>query len=529
MAKSNILIKSKLKKANTLVNEGKLAEAKTLYLQLYKKNRTNPEVGLKLAVVHRKLGDFKETELICKQVLANAPDNAYAHHIYGSALQCLGHNEPAISEYKKAISLDPLLIEAHYFLGNIYQLSNEQELAVESYKNAIKLSPDFFEALNNLGAILIELHQPIEAKHFLDRALKIEPNSNQLLCNITDFYLLTGGNPEQAFYYANKAYNADPNFVDALKSMGKYYYQKPDYDKALEFYKKAYAISPDHVITGLIAQILERQGEFDEANKLITPLITSGSTDFQILMTFSALSRKFNNQRMAIDAIENTMGHRKFDKSSMLYLHSELGKQYDGLKEYDRAFANYQKANQLDREFNQDIVALNKKRKMDNIVRENIDGWFRDYPADFWKNVPCSGNNNKRPIFIIGMFRSGTTLCEQIFSSHPDVTGAGELRDINQISFELGLSSTHDKSPAYLENISRKKLIKCADNYLETLNTHSTDTRHVVDKMPSNFQHIGLISRLFPDAHIIHMVRDPRDTCLSMYFQRFDSQMIFST
>ncbi len=529
MAKSNILVKSKLKKANALVNEGKLAEARTLYLQLYKTNMTNLEVGLNLAVVHRKLGDFKETELICKQVLANAPDNAYAHHIYGSALQCLGHNEQAIFEYKKAIKIDPLLVEAHYFLGNIYQLTDERELAAESYKTAVKLSPDFFEALNNLGAVLIELHQPVEAKQILDRALKIDSNSNQLLCNITDFYLLTGESPEQAFYYANKAYNADPGFVDALKSMGKYYYQKPDYDKALEFYRKAYDINPDHAITGLIAQILERRGEFDEANELITPLIKSGNTDFQTLMTFSALSRKFNNQHMAIEAIEKKIKTSKFDKPSLLNLHSELGKQYDALKEYDNAFNNYQIANQLDREFNEEVVALNEIRNMNNTNREDIDRWFKDYPADFWKKLPCSDNDSKRPIFVIGMFRSGTTLCEQIFSSHPDVAGAGELRDINQLSYKIDNSKFHDRSPASLENISQKKLMDSANSYLKALDEHSTDAKHVVDKMPSNFYHVGLISRMFPNAHIVHMVRDPRDVCLSMYFQRFDSQMIFST
>ncbi|HED35564.1 MAG TPA: sulfotransferase family protein [Gammaproteobacteria bacterium] len=529
MAKSNILIKSKLKKANALVNEGKLTEARTLYLQLYKTNRTNPEVGLSLAVIHRKTGDFEEAELISRQVLANVPDNAYAHHIYGSALQCLGQMEQAISEYKKAIKLDPLLIEAHYFLGNIYQLTDERELAAESYKVAVKLNPNFFEALNNLGAVLIELHQPIEAKQILDRALKIDPDSNQLLCNITDFYLLAGENPEQAFYYANKAYNADPNFVDALKSMGKYYYQKPDYDQALEFYRKAYDISPDNSTTGLIAQILERRGEFDEANELITPLIKSGNTDFQTLMTFSALSRKFNNQRMAIGAIEEKIKTTKFDKPSLLNLHSELGKQYDALKEYDNAFNNYQIANQLDREFNEEVVALNEIRDMNNTNREDIDGWFENYPADFWRKLPCSNNDSKRPIFVIGMFRSGTTLCEQIFSSHPDVAGAGELRDINQLSYKVGKSKLHDRSPASLENISQKALIDSANSYLQTLDECSADTKHVVDKMPSNFYHVGLISRMFPNAHIVHMIRDPRDVCLSMYFQRFSSQMTFST
>ncbi|VAW66471.1 hypothetical protein MNBD_GAMMA09-2649 [hydrothermal vent metagenome] len=529
MAKSNVLIKSKLKKANKLMSEGKLAEAKNLYSQLYATNKGNPDIALELAIVHRKLGEFKETEAISRAILANSPKHAYAHLIYGSALQCLEHMEQAISEYLKAVQFDPKLVEAHYFLGNIYQLTDQRELAAESYKTAVKLSPDFFEALNNLGAVLIELHQPIEAKKILDRALKIDPNSNQLLCNITDFYLLAGENPEQAFYYANKAYTADPTFIDAIKSLGKYYYQKPDYDKALEFYRKAYDIQPDSAITGLIAQILERRGEFDEANELISPLIKSGNTDYQILMTYSALSRKFKNQREAIEAIETKIANSRFDKPSLLNLHSELGKQYDSLKEYNSAFINYQKANQLDREFNKEVVSLNEIRDLNNTGKEDIDKWFKAYPAEFWQKLPCSENHSKRPIFVIGMFRSGTTLCEQIFASHPDVAGAGELRDINQFSYKMNTTKLHDKSPAALVNISQKQLVSAAENYLKTLDSYSADAIHVVDKMPSNFFHVGLISRMFPNAHIVHMIRDPRDVCLSMYFQRFSSQMTFST
>ena len=529
MAKSNILITSKLKKANKLANEGKLIEAKNLYLKLYAANKTNLNVGLELAIVHRKLGEFTDTESISRNVLKAHPDSASAHHIYGSALQCLGNMDMAITEYKKAIQIDPKFTDAHYFLGNIYQLTGQPELAAESFEKAVKLNPNFFEALNNLGAVLVDLHRPIEAKKVLDKALKIDPKCNQLLCNVAGFYLIGESNQEKALYYAEQAYNADPNFVDVIKILGKIYYQKPDYDKALEFYQKAYNIEKDDEIIGYIAQILERRGEFDEANKLIAPLIESGNTDYPILMTFSALSRKFKNQQQAIDAIETKIGSCHFDKPSLLNLHSELGKQYDALKQYDSAFINYNKANLLDRELNQEMGSLKNITELDNTRREDIDKWFDEYPSDFWKNLPSSNNNSSRPIFVIGMFRSGTTLCEQIFSSHPDVVGAGELRDITYLSSAMNKSKLIDKSPAALANITEDQLANAAKSYLKTLDTYSTESKNVVDKMPANFFHVGLISRMFPNAHIVHMIRDPRDVCVSMYFQRFGSQMTFST
>ncbi len=528
MSKSNILVRSKLKKAQALIEQGNLDEAKKLCTNIYNSNKSNDTIGLELAVIHRKLGEFSETEKISKNIITRSPDNASAHHIYGSALQCLGDMENAINEYKLAIKIDPKLSQSHYFLGNIYQLTGQPELAAECFNKAIELKPDFYEALNNLGAILITLRRLVEAKDILERAFNINPNSNQLLCNIAEYYLLEN-NLEKTELYATQAYNSDPDFVDALKLLGQVNYRKPDYDTSLEFFKKAYELSNDEEITGYIAQILERRGEYEEANRLIQPLIESGRTDAAILLTYSSLSRKYDHQKEAIDTIEAKIETSTLDSVSKINLHSELGKQYDSLEIFDKAFENYNKANLIERDLNKQIKSLNLTRDLNNTNKADIDKWFSDYPKEFWDNLPSSNNNSTRPIFVIGMFRSGTTLCEQILSSHSDVTGAGELKDINSISHAICNTRLHDKSPASLINATKQNLIDGANSYLKTLETYSTKCKNVVDKMPSNFFHVGLISRLFPNAHIIHMIREPRDVCLSMFFQRFGPQMTFST
>ena len=433
MANINILVRSKLKQAHALVAQNRLNEAKSLYAQLYSKNKVAHNIGVELAVVHRKLGEFKEAELICRNIIKIAPKNALAHHVFGSALQCLNQFDAAIDEYKLAIKLDKNIPEAHYFLGNIFRLTGKPEQAAESFYAAVKLNPNFYEALNNLGAILIALKRPIEAKKIIDQTLAIDPNSIQLLCNVAG-YLLLEENHEKALEYANKAYNADPGFVDALKIKGQLHFINNEYDDALAFFRKANAISNDVNISCFIAQILERRGEFDEANKLITPFIEKGNTDVATLLVYSALSRKVNNQRLAIKAIETKINNTDLDNASLISLHSELGKQYDLLGEYDKAFKNYKTANQLEREQNKQIAEYHKEKGLDNTKKEDIEKWYSDYPKEFWRNLPCSNNESDRPIFVIGMFRSGTTLCEQILSSHPDVYGAGELRDIPQLS-----------------------------------------------------------------------------------------------
>lgn len=529
MAKSNILIKSKLKKARNLVQKGMLNEARDAYEKLYFTNKTHHEIGLELAVIYRKLGEFNQTKTISKKILEDNPKLAAAHHIYGSALQCLGDIDKAILEYIKAVKLDPHFTQAHYFLGNAYQLTGNLELAAESFYKAIELQPNFFEALNNLSAVLVDLHRSIQAKDIIERALKINPNSNQLLCNVAGFYLLENNLPK-ALSYATKAYDNDPLFTDALMLIGKISYQSSDYDKALEYYYKVYNINNNENIIGNIAQILERRGEFDKANTLIEPLIKSGNKDHTVLMTYSALSRKFNNQKTAIEAIEGKINSSiSIDKPSLINLYSELGKQYDAMENYKKAFYNYDMANRIERELNKELELVNKTRLLKNTKKEDIDKWFEQYPVEFWEKIPSSNNKSKRPIFVIGMFRSGTTLCEQILASHPDVHGAGELPDIDILSYKIGQAEQHDKSPASLTNATEKQLADAAESYLATLNTHSTDSLRVVDKMPSNFLHVGLISKLFPNAYFVHMIRDPRDVCTSMFFQRFGAQMTFTT
>jgi hypothetical protein len=183
----------------------------------------------------------------------------------------------------------------------------------------------------------------------------------------------------------------------------------------------------------------------------------------------------------------------------------------------------------LERKLNKQFENLNEAKQLDNTKAEDISQWIQDYNKAYWKNLPSSNNKSERPIFIVGMFRSGTTLCEQILSSHPEVYGAGELSDISTISYSLNPSTIHDKSPASLKDITSTQLNSAAETYLKTLSTYSTTAAHVVDKMPANFFHVGLIAKLFPNAHIVHMIRDPRDTCLSMYFQRFGPQMTATT
>ena len=134
------------------------------------------------------------------------------------------------------------------------------------------------------------------------------------------------------------------------------------------------------------------------------------------------------------------------------------------------------------------------------------------------------------PVFIVGMPRSGTTLAEQILASHPQVFGAGELPDIDDISRQLErVVPGNLKYPDCMELAAADTLRAARDGYLRKLADLSSGAHRVTDKMPHNFEHLGLIAALFPNARIVHCIRNPLDTCLSIYFNDFNAGHGYAT
>jgi len=143
--------------------------------------------------------------------------------------------------------------------------------------------------------------------------------------------------------------------------------------------------------------------------------------------------------------------------------------------------------------------------------------------------MPRASVRSDRPVFIVGMPRSGTSLIEQILASHPQVFGAGELTDIVRLPLSLHtMLGTERKYPQCLSLLTQDRIDTFAQHYLDKLASLSPDASRVIDKMPGNFMHLGFIELLFPDARIIHCMRDPLDTCLSCYFQDFSRSHPYS-
>lgn len=202
----------------------------------------------------------------------------------------------------------------------------------------------------------------------------------------------------------------------------------------------------------------------------------------------------------------------------MIPIHFSLGKVYDKLGEYDKVFAHYAQGNASSpADFN-----IDRQEKQLQHIKES-------YGADFLRSAPRATHGSQRPVFIVGMPRSGTSLVEQILASHSSIAGGGELKNIKQLVDSIpALIGKGARYPHCVDQLTEAHLNMLADRYLKQLAHISADAVRVTDKMPHNFQHLGLIALLFPEARIIHCVRDPLDTCLSCYFQNFGDRHDYS-
>ena len=206
-------------------------------------------------------------------------------------------------------------------------------------------------------------------------------------------------------------------------------------------------------------------------------------------------------------------------KSNSLALFS-LGKIYNDLENYKKAASYYKKANQI----------KNKKINFNKTTYEKrIDSIVKIFNDQFKEDVKSYGNSSKLPIFILGAPRSGTTLVEQIISSHPKVFGAGELNYIKQIAYEKDIAQNERQNfpdkVLTLTNIKRD-----AEIYLDKITKLFSEKNiiGITDKMPVNYIYLGYILSMFPNAKIIHLKRHPIDTCLSIYFQNFNTEHKYS-
>lgn len=279
-----------------------------------------------------------------------------------------------------------------------------------------------------------------------------------------------------------------------------------DYCGAISAYRRARELRPGY--TDAIASeaaVYEKQGEPEKAYAIIRPYVEDKIPDNgMIAIIYGHLAPALGMLDTAIAKLEQVLAKVPLSQDISLQLHFVLGMLYDRKGLYDDAFKHYREGNKgRGAAFDSHGFRLQIDALINRFDPENM---ARSYRSD------C---RSEKPVFVVGMMRSGTSLVEQILASHSRVFGAGELPHLDRIVGSM-VAETPD-----ITRYPQERLNHYASLYLDAIEAVSCGAERVVDKMPQNFMHLGYIALLFPGARIIHCCRDPVDTCLSSYFQNF--------
>jgi tetratricopeptide (TPR) repeat protein len=297
--------------------------------------------------------------------------------------------------------------------------------------------------------------------------------------------------------------------------MGVLYSEMREADKAREMYERALTHDAEYVPALFNrAGLFEETGERQPAIALYRRILSINPRHWDSLARLAHAQRITSADAELIESLQHAIGDAKDDSLAREGLFFALGKAQDDLGRYDEAFAAYSAANQLGSLRNPAYDRLAVEQTFDRLIELFDTDWIKGSATE----------STAAPIFICGMFRSGSTLIEQILAAHPSVTAGGELDFLPWL-----MARKLAPYPQRIRSASREELQNLANEYLTKLQDLHPDAENITDKRPDNFLHLGLIKALFPSARIVYTKRNPLDNCLSVYFQQLGGNLSYAT
>ena len=445
-------------------------------------------------------------------------DNEYQSYttpqLFEIAVNChqKGDLQQAEKLYMHILQGNPEHPHALNLLGVLASQTDRNDLAESLLRKAITIKSDTPEYYNNLALVLVRLGQTDEAEKCFIKALGLNKDYCDAYYNYGN-HLLKSGQPVRAVENYQKALLLKPDYANAHNNLGQALYSLRKYDEAEDAYKQALMYQPDAAATySNLGQLYQGLGRFGEAISMYEEAIRI-SPEHAAAYANLALARKcVSSEDNLIVSINSLLEQKRCGTEDTIKLLFALGKLYDDCGQYDHAFSYFKKANALKARF----INFNPAR-----LQQEIDNIIQVFSNEFIKTHQQYGNPSNRPVFVVGMPRSGTSLVEQIIASHPAGAGVGELDYFNE---QMGmLKNQHLQHIAYWAAADQQLFSEKAERYLELLDELAGNIpQRIVDKMPNNFLHLGLINIFFPQARIIHCKRDHLDTCLSNYCNDFE-------
>ena len=488
-----------LSKAKKLLKKGEIKEARNIYLNILEYSPSNKEAKIGLKSIENEdaaqlsqeqldyviqlysSGQMDKALLSIKELIQDFPNIPLLHNISGACNSALGEIDSAIISFNKAIELKPDYDEAYFNLGVAFHQTGQLGEAINCYERAISIKHAYPTAHNNLGLIALSQGQ-------LDNALK-------------------------SFEWA-VAYG--PEYAEAHNSLGAALQELKQFEKAKVSFKKAVALNPQYA-QGLhnLAILCEIINLPDEASEYYEKALAV-EPNYAEAYRNQSRTKKYKKNDPQIAQMQSIYSNDNLSISDKVHINFALAKVNEDLGNQKDFFKHLDEGSRL------------RKKQLNYNINETEEfhsSLIRLFSEDQPKIKQLSLDPlDIRPIFIVGMPRSGTSLVEQIISSHHSVHGAGELNNFKNVV-----------TPAlknYIGNltntINEDDLLSIRKNYIKSLMDLNVSEKIITDKMPVNFRMIGLILTAIPEAKIIHLTRNPKATCWSNYKHYFANENGFT-
>lgn len=462
-------------------------------------------------------GDFERGIGQCRQVQKTPPQSVEARRHWGSFSLQQGDLQNAVDCFTRAIEQAPDHAESHRHLGIALQAQGQFAAAVACLERSLRLAPLEVSSWVALSEILLQSGELTTSLDCLHQALQLDPQhrpARLLLGNL----LKQLGELDAAVGHFRYVLDHEPhhvvasvNLAAALRAQGK----TPEALIWLRRVVQSGETSP--LILFNLANALVDIGEFSEARSHYEAALRTHPHPAKVFFNLTSITRLTPSQRPWLEEMESSIRPRLTTGDDWIHYHFAMGKSLDDLQEFDAAFSHFEQGNR------RVPVEFNPAAQQAEFAR-----WRACWSEPFLRNREHWSSEACAPVFIVGMPRSGTTLVEQLLAGIPGVQPLGERTRMGTLVQEFAASlGCEEHDTLAVERLTQADVDQMARDYLADV-PEEAKRIHFTDKLPGNFLLLGWIALCFPNAVIIHCCRDPRDVCLSCYFQHFTARLPYT-
>ena len=516
------IIESKLKENNqnpnlynllalSFFNVGEIDHALSAFNSGLKMFPDNFNLNNNVSIFYKEIKNFDKAIEFGFKALEINPKSDEATSNIGSILLEIGNYDKALLYFKKSISLNPHNSITIFNFAVCNLKLNNYKLADEAINLALRHQPDNYEFLNLKGQILREMGRHDASEEFFYKALDLNPNSVMTLNNL-GLLLQDKVKYKKSLDIFKKALRIEPNNVNFLCNIANSYLHIDDNKEAIKYLDKCLSINPNFDRAFSFKGVI--YAHLGQKEKSIKSFQNAIKINIFNAEAYRQLSRLYNfkpNDPL-IRQMEKIYGNELLMAEQKAILSFALGKSYEDLKEYSKSFNFYKNGNDF-----------YKNKYRPQIIPEEV----------FCKNLAKTSihiDPNKKlqkydlkPIFVLGLPRSGTSLIEQILSSHSKVEGMGEL-DLLSKFIEGNLITYKEGFSPIIKKYGKEEQLNLSDCYMGSIKTIDSSTKYFVDKMPHNFRWISYILNSHLSAKVILVERNPMDNCFSLFKMLFSAR-----